>query len=194
MDRRWLLLLLLSSVACSSRAHLEDAESAALTLPLRAEATSGCYTLAVRWSEAARQQWRGNVSQHEPRRLQLSLDGRSFDAPAEVTPVYKVKAVPGDTLPTDFDFSYWGIHRNGGLQIVWSTGFTGIVMSLRPNATGYTGLGSFSDDDGTEIPRAAGIAARRVPCATAAEPGAAADVRQSRGVDAVPSRPRAAEL
>lgn len=152
------LAVLLCSLGCrqaSSRSPVNNTQET-----LDPASVQGCYELTL-------SAWRPT--------LNLGDDERELTPPSKIqlfgvrgskgweTAGYVVKPAPGveDAVHRE---SYWNPKGPRSIEIVWTSGFSGIVMSLKVDAAGLSGQAkSFSDSDRQQI-QTADVVARKLDC------------------------------
>jgi hypothetical protein len=152
------LAVLLCSLGCrqaSSRSPVNNTQET-----LGPASVQGCYELTL-------SAWRPTLS--------LGSDERELTLPPKIqlfgvrgtkgweTEGYVVKPAPGieDAVHRE---SYWNTKGPRSIEIVWTSGFSGVVMSLKVDAAGLSGQAkSFSDSDRQQTQNA-DVVARKFDC------------------------------
>jgi hypothetical protein len=127
--------------------------------PVKPDAVQGCYELTI-------SAWRPNLNIGEdkvfitpPHRIQLFAEKGTRGWEAEG---YIVKAAPGVT-PSIHRGSYWRPKKAPWIEIVWTTGFSGLFMALKVENDEMRGEArSFWDFDREQ--QKADVVARKVDC------------------------------
>jgi hypothetical protein len=129
--------------------------------PVSPEAIQGCYELTMsRWVPDMK--WGDDEAFiTPPRRIQLFAERgtEGFE-----TNGYLVRPAPG-TKPSIHRGSYWIPKGSKKLQIVWSTGFSGLVMELKTSDAEVLRGKATTSWDFNRTKQTAEVTARRIPCA-----------------------------